>query len=178
MAVSKHSRKAVPGTNPFSLKLFRNSSVSPERERAWHDTVRHAGTGNPPLRFPVYEHLYLLNVHAQKMVELLAELSRRFAIGREPMLYHQSLIQFVRASVSQGIVESMNGVEQTDAWLHQSQQRLEENKLRDPDDVYISVRRREAERLRQRLPPRVQFLDEPPAAKTPAVNKVKTRKAV
>jgi hypothetical protein len=178
MAVSKHSRKAVPATNPFFLKLFRNSSVSRQRERAWLDAVRHVRTEDPPLRFPVYEHLYRFNAHAQEMVELLGELGSKFAIGRESMLYHQSLIQCVRASVSQGIVELMNGVELTDAWLHQSQQRVEESKLRDPDDVYISVRRREAERLRQRLPPRIRFLDEPLAAKTPAAKKAKKRKAV
>jgi hypothetical protein len=112
------------------------------------------------------------------MVELLGELGSKFAIGRESLLCHQSLIQYVRASVSQGIVELMNGVELTDAWLHQSQQRVEESKLRDPDDVYISVRRREAERLRQGLPPRIRFLDEPLAAKTPAAKKANPRKAV
>ena len=68
----------------------------------------------------------------------------------------------------------MAGVEQTEAWLHQSQRRVEEEKLRDPDDVYISVRQREAERLRQRLSPRIQFLDESLPAKAPAA---KNRKA-
>ena len=52
MAVSKHNRKDPPGTNRFFLELFRNSRVSEEGERAWHDAVRHAGTGSPPSRFP------------------------------------------------------------------------------------------------------------------------------
>lgn len=160
MAASKDSRGSEPDTNPFFLKLFRNSPLSKERQRRWQDAVRHAGTEHPPLRFPVYRHLYLLNVYAQKMVELLEELSRKFAINSESLPYYQAMIQYARALVSQDIVESMNGVEQTEAWLHQSQQRVEEEKLRDPDDVYISVRQREAERLRQGLPPRIRFLDE------------------
>lgn len=36
----------------------------------------------------------------------------------------------------------------------------EEKKLRDPEDVYLEVRRKEAERASEGLPPRVQFLDE------------------
>jgi len=177
MAASKDTRRSASGTNPLFLELFRKSSVSKERERAWRDAVRHAGTGDPQLRFPVYEHLYLLNAYAQRMVELLEELSRKFAVNTESLPYYQSLIQFVRASASHGLIDFMAGVEETEAWLHQSQLRMEEEKLGDPDDVYISVRQREAERLRQRLPPRIQFLDETPPVKAPAAKKRKAVKA-
>ena len=177
MAASKDNRRSAPDTNPFFLKLFRNSSVSQERERAWHDAVRHPGTGDPQLRFPIYEHLYLLNVYAQKMVDLLEDVSRKFAINNESLPYYQSLLQYVRASASHGLINFMAGVEETEAWLHQSQLRMEEEKLGDPDDVYISVRQREAERLRQRLPPRIQFLDETPPVKAPAAKKRKAVKA-
>jgi len=177
MAVSKDTVPSAADTNPFFLELFRKSSVSKERERAWHDAVRHAGTGDPQLRFPVYEHLYLLNFYAQRMVELLEELSRKFAINTESLPYYQAMLQFVRASASHGLIDFMAGVEETEAWLYQSQQRVEEEKLRDPDDVYISVRQREAERLRQRLPPRIQFLDESLTVKAPAAKKRKAGKA-
>ena len=177
MAVSKHSRASDSGPNPFFLELFRDLSDSGERERSWHIAMAHGGEGTPPLRFPVYEHLYLLNVYAQKMAELLEDVSRKFAINSESLPYYQSLIQYVRASASHGLIDLMAGVEQTEAWLHQSQQRVEEEKLRDPDDVYISVREREAERLRQRLPPRIEFLDESPPVKAPAAKKRKAGKA-
>jgi len=176
MTVSKHTRKDTPGTNPFFQELFRNSRVSEERESAWQAAVRHAGMGSPPLRFPAYEHLYLLNVYAQKMVELLEELGGNFSIKREPMLYRQSLIQYVRASASQDIVDFMSGVELTEEWLFESQRRKVENSLRDPDDVYISVRHREAERAQQGLPPRVQFLDKSPVTNSPTTKKAKTVK--
>ena len=165
MATSKDTRRSGSDTNPFFRELFRNSNVSDKRQQEWQDAVRHAGTGTPPLRFPVYEHLYQYNLCAEKMVELLEELSSKFAIEPKALHYHQSLIQYARAVISLDIVESMAGVEHTEAWLFQTQQRSEEEKLRDPDDVYITVRRREAERMKMGLPPRIRFLDQPRSVK-------------
>jgi hypothetical protein len=160
MAASKSTRRSVSNTNQQFQTYFQNSQISEERERAWHDAVRHAGTGTPPLRFPVYEHLHSLNVYAQKMVDLLKEVSSRFGINRETSLYHQSLIQYVRADASQELLQSMAEIEHTDSWLFQSQSHAEEKKLYDPDDVYFHVREREVERIHQGLPPRIEFLDE------------------
>ena len=161
MATSNDTRRSGPDTNPFFRELFRNSQVSDKRQQEWQDAVRRAGTGTIPLRFPVYEHLYQFNLCAQKMVELLEELSHKFAIDPKALLYNQAMIQYLRATISVDIVESMAGVEHTEAWLFQSQQRSEEEKLRDPDDVYITVRQREAERIKMGLPPRIRFLDAP-----------------
>jgi hypothetical protein len=160
MAVSKNTRRSIPDTNELFQTFFQNSQVSEERERAWQDAVRHAGTGTPPLRFPVYEYLYFLNVYAQKTVDLLKEVSSRFALSRETSLYHQSLIQYVRAGASRELVEHMAGIEHTDAWLFESQRKLEEKNLRDPEDVYFLVRDREQERIQQGFPPRIRFLDD------------------
>jgi hypothetical protein len=115
MAVSKNTRRSDPDTNELFQSFFQNSQVSVERQRVWHDAVRHAGTGTPPLRFPVYEYLYFLNVYAQKTDDLLMEVSSRFGLNREMSLYHQSLIQYVRASASRELLKSMAGIEHTDA---------------------------------------------------------------
>src|ERR1700723_3661767 len=165
MATSKDTRRSPSDTTPFFRELFRTSQVSDKCQQEWQDAVRHAGSGTPPLRFPVYEHLYQYNLCAEKMVELLEELSHKFAIEPKALLYHQSLIQFARAVISLDIVESMAGVEHTEAWLFQTQQRSEEEKLRDPDDVYITVRRREAGRDRLGLAPPIRFLDKPLSVK-------------
>jgi hypothetical protein len=159
MAVSKHIRIPAPETDPFFLELFRKSQISKERERAWRAAVRKAGKGNPALRFPVYGYLYGLNICAQEIIDLLERLSSSFALGRDSLRYHQSQVQYVRASVSQAILDSMAGVEITDAWLFENQRRREENSLRDPDDVYVSARERETERIAQGLPPRIKFLE-------------------
>jgi hypothetical protein len=165
MAVSKNTRKSDSDTNELFQTFFQNSQVSKERERAWHDSVRHAGTGTPPLRFPVYEHLYSLNVYAQKMVDMLKEVSSRFALNRETSLYHQSLIQYVRAAASRELLDSLSETEHTEAWLFQSQRHVEEKKLYDPDDVYLQAREHEVERINQGFKPRIEFLDEKLAIK-------------
>jgi hypothetical protein len=162
MATSKDNRASGCETNPFFLELFRDHFESDERERAWLTAMAHAGEGTLPLRFPVYETLYLINVHAQKLIDLLEEMACRFGIDHDSLEYHHSLIQLVRSGASQSIVEHMNGVETTDEWLFDRQRIVEENKLRDADDVYISVRQREEERIGLGLAPRIQFLDEPP----------------
>src|ERR1700721_1299358 len=173
MATSNDTRRSGPDTNPFFRELFRNGQVSDKRQQEWQDAVGRAGTGTAPLRFPVYEHLYQFNLCAQKMVELVEELSSNFAIDPEARLYSQSLIQYLRASISLDIVEQMAGVEHTEAWLFQSQQRSEEGKRRDPDDVYITVGQREAERIKMGLPPRIRFMDAPRSAKKSAGKKTR-----
>jgi hypothetical protein len=65
----------------------RNLSESGERERTWHTAIAHAEEGTPPLRFPVYETLYLLNAYA--LVDLLEEVNIRLGIGHESLEYHQ-----------------------------------------------------------------------------------------
>ncbi|HEU5400126.1 MAG TPA: hypothetical protein VFU86_02145 [Terriglobales bacterium] len=165
MAVSKNTCESDKDTNQLLQHFFRNSQVSSERERAWKDAVRHAGTRPSPLRFPVYEVLYSLNVQAQKMVELLEDITGRFALNRDTSRYHQSPIQYIRAEVSRDLVESMALVEHTESWLFEGLRRAEEKKLFDPDKVYLEVREREAERARQGLPPLIKFLSTEPNAK-------------
>ena len=160
MAVSKHNRASVCETNPFFLELFRDHSESDERERQWRTAVAHAGKGDPPLRFPVYECLYLINIYAQKLVDLLDEASNRFCVEHESLLYYQSLIQCVRAGASQDIVAFMNDVELTEEWLFDRLRVNEEKKFRDAEDAYLEVRKLEAERAEEGLAPRIQFLDE------------------
>jgi hypothetical protein len=161
MAASKHTGASGCDTNPFFLELFRDRSETDERERLWHTAMAHAGEDTPPLRFPVYECLYLINAHSQRLVDLLEELSKRFSVEHDSVAYFQSLIQCVRAGASQDIVSFMNDVELTEEWLFERLRVNEEKKLRDPEDAYLDVRRQEAERKERRLPPRIQFLEEP-----------------
>jgi hypothetical protein len=176
MATLKDNRASGCETNPFFLELFRDLSNPGERERAWHTAMVHAGEGTPPLRFPVYETLYLINIHAQKLVDLLEDLSRRFGVDHESLKYHQSLIQYVRAVASQSIAAHMNDIETTEEWLFERQRMNEENKLRDPEDADLEMRHREAERAEEGLPPGVQLLDEPLPEKPPTEKEGRTGK--
>jgi hypothetical protein len=161
MAVSKHNRASGCETNPFFLEVFRDHSESDERERLWHAAIAHAGEGDPPVRFPVYECLYFINVHSQKLIDLLEDASKRFGVEHDSLAYYQSLIQSVRAGASHDIVSFMNDVELTEEWLFERLRVNEEKKFRDPEDAYLEVRRQEAEREEKGLPPRIQFLEEP-----------------
>jgi hypothetical protein len=161
MAVSKNTRRTVSDTNQRIQKLFRKSMASSDdRELEWRKAVQHAGTGTPPLRFPVYEHLYLLNVYSQKLVDLIKEITSKFGICPQDSLYHESMIQQVRAGISSDILGHMHGVEVTEDWLFGTLRKAEEKNFSDPDDVYFDVRKREEERIKDGLAPRIHFLDE------------------
>jgi hypothetical protein len=54
----------------------------------------------------------------------------------------------------------MTEIEHTEAWLFETQRKLEEKRFLDPDDIYYQIRDREEERAQQGLPPRIRFLDE------------------
>jgi hypothetical protein len=161
MAVSKHTRRPVSETNQKLQKLFRNSMASSDgREQEWRKALDHTETGMPPLRFPIYEHLYFLNIYSQRLVDLIREITGKFGISRRDSLYHESLIQQVRAGVAGDVLDRMHGVEVTEEWLFGSLRREEEKGFHDPDDVYLEVQKREKERIKDGLAPRICFLDE------------------
>ena len=162
MAVSKSTRRSTPDTNEPLKQIFRESQVSKDREKAWIHALLDSETGDPPLRFPVYSSLYLINTAAQQLIDALRSVSERFSIDETWSTYQQALVQFVRASASRNVLAAMTEIEHTEAWLFETQRKLEEKKFLDPDDVYYHVRDREAERSLQGLPPRIQFLNEEP----------------
>jgi hypothetical protein len=120
--------------------------------------VQHAEAGI--LRFPIYESVYFLNLHSQKLVDLIQEMTGKFGIRPEQSLYHQAMIQQVRAAVTGDALGHMHGIEITEEWLFGCLRREEEKQLRDPDDVYLEVREREKRRIQEGYPPRIRFLDE------------------
>jgi hypothetical protein len=162
MAVSKSTRRSTPDTNQLLKEIFRNSQVSKDREQAWSRALLHSETGDPPLRFPVYSSLYLINTSAQQLVDALRTVSDRFSLDETWSVYGQALIQYVRASASRNILAAMTEIEHTEAWLFETQRRLEEKKFFDQDDIYFQVREREKDRIQQGLSPRIRFLDEKP----------------
>lgn len=168
MAVSKNTRRSDSDTNQVLKEILQSNKVSADREQGWSQALRHTETGDPPLRFPVYEHLYQINVYAQYLVDALRAASEKFTINQSWSVYQQSLVKYVRAADTRNILTEMTEIEHTEAWLFQTLRDREEKKFYDPDDVYFEVRDREAERVQQGLPPRVQFLEEKPKAKPPS----------
>ena len=152
MAASKDTRTSGCEPSPFFLELFRDLSDSGSRKRTWHTAMARTGEGAPPLGFPAYKSLYLITVHASKLVVLLEETSGRFGIDHESVAFRKSSIKLVPLAALQSIAGRMNDVEITEQWLFERQRLNKESKLPDPDDVYISLRRHEGERIGQGLP--------------------------
>jgi hypothetical protein len=67
----------------------------------------------------------------------------------------QADIEGVRCGVNADFVEHLADSERFDEGRFWKQKRAFEKKWRDPDDVYIDVERREVERQKQGLPPRI-----------------------
>jgi len=108
---------------------------------------------SPKLR--IYESLFLLNQGVDHVVALLRGMEKFSFADKESLQSGQVEIEEVRCSVNADIVEHLVDSERFDEGRFWKQKRAFEKKWRDPDDVYIDVERREEERKKQGLPPRV-----------------------
>jgi hypothetical protein len=135
MAVPKNTRTSTPTTSPTLQQLiqqvFRKHN-HPEVERDWQRAVRPGQTSQATMRFPLYEHLYLLNLHAQKLIDLLQEVGSKFGVENDEWPLLQILVQETRASASHCIVARMSDIEMTEGWLFEQLRRLEQTRLREP----------------------------------------------
>jgi hypothetical protein len=108
---------------------------------------------SPKLR--LYECLFLWNQGVDQLVAILRSMEK-FPFARESALQHaQAEIEEVRADVNADLLEEQAEYELNDAGRFSKQRRAYEKQREDPDDVYIDVQRREEERKKQGLPPRI-----------------------
>lgn len=114
-----------------------------------------------PLKRPaVYRRLYLVNKRLIQAGEVLEQLRVGLETPGKELLYSRRLLQEVRSSICESVLESLNAIEMVELARLSKLREAEEKKLRDPDEVYIQVRSREKERRRQGLPERIKFLDD------------------
>jgi hypothetical protein len=113
-------------------------------------------THSPKLR--IYESLFPLNQSVDQLVALLREIERVPFPDKESTECAVVEIEEVRCDVNADFTEKLADSELFDEGHIWEQRREFEKKWRDPDDVYIEVQRREEERKKKRLPPRVVFL--------------------
>jgi hypothetical protein len=103
----------------------------------------------------IYESLFLLNQGVDHLVALLCGMEKFPFTDRESMKSAVAEIEEVRCDMNADFVEHLADRERFDEGRFSKQRRAFEKKWRDPDDVYIDVGRREEERKKQGLPPRV-----------------------
>jgi hypothetical protein len=111
---------------------------------------------SPKLR--TYESLFLLNEGVDRVVNLLRNMGKFPFADKESVQCAIVEIEEVRADMNADITEHLADSERSDEGRFWKQRRQFEKKWRDPDDVYIEVERREEERKKRGLPPRVGVL--------------------
>ena len=120
--------------------------------------IRSPFSTQPPARsakLRIYESLFLLNQGIDQVVATLRGMEKFPFARRDALQCAQARIEEVRADVNADFVEELADRERHDEGRFWKRQRAYEDKLTDPDDVYLSVEEREEERKKQGLPPRV-----------------------
>ena len=108
---------------------------------------------SPKLR--IYESLFQLNHGVDQVVAILRSMEKIPFANKESLHSAVAEIEEVRAGMNADFTEQLGDRKRSDEARFWKQRRAFENKLRDPDDVYIDVERREKERKKHGLPPRV-----------------------
>jgi len=108
---------------------------------------------SPKLR--IYESLFLLNQSVDQVVAILHDMEKFPFADKESLESAQTEIEEVRASMNADFTEQLGDRERFDEGRFWKRRRALEKKWRDPDDVYIDVERREEQRKKQGLPPRL-----------------------
>jgi hypothetical protein len=111
---------------------------------------------SPKLR--IYESLFLLNEGMDHLIALLREMEKLPLADKELVQCAVVEIEEVRCDMNADFTEKLADSERFDEGRFWKQRREFEKKWRDPDDVYIDVGRREEERKKQGLPPRLGVL--------------------
>ena len=108
---------------------------------------------SPKLR--IYEHLFLWNQGVDHVVALLRDMEKFPFSDKESVQSAVAEVEEVRCDMNADFIEHLADSERFDEGRFSKQRHAFEKKWRDPDDVYIDVERREEERKKQGLPPRV-----------------------
>ena len=130
------------------------------------------GIGSPFLKQPsarspklrIYESLFLLNEGMDHLITLLHEMAKLPFADKESLQCAVVEIEEVRCDMNADFTEKLADSERLDEGRFWKQRREFEKKWRDPDDVYFEVERREEERKKQGLPPRLGVLPHPAVA--------------
>lgn len=124
------------------------------------------GIGSPFLKQPskrspklrIYESLFLLNEGVDHVITLLREMEKLPLADKESIKCAVVEVEQVRCGLNADFTEHLVDSERFDEGRFWKRRQEFEKKWRDPDDVYIDVGRREEERKKHGLPPRVGVL--------------------
>ena len=112
----------------------------------------------------IYEALFLLNENVDQVIEVLRGMEKLPSADKESIRWAIVEIDEVRCAVNADFIERQADDERFDQGRFWKKRRDFEKELLDPDDVYVDVQRREEERKKQGLPPRLGVLPHTAAA--------------
>ena len=112
----------------------------------------------------IYETLFLLNRNVEHVIEVLRSMEKLPSADKESIRCAIVEIDEVRCAMNADFIERQADNERFDQGRFWKKRREFEKKLHDPDDVYVDVQRREEERKKQGLPPRLGVLPHSAAA--------------
>jgi hypothetical protein len=125
---------------------------------AVNEVIRSLFPTQPSARSPklrIYESLFLLNQGFDHLVALLHGMEKFPFAEKEELRVAVIEIEEVRCDMNADFAEHLVDSERLDEGRFSKQRHDYEKQWRDPDDVYLNVERREEERKKQGLPPRV-----------------------
>jgi hypothetical protein len=128
---------------------------------AVNEVIRSTFPTQPSARSPklrIYESLFLFNQSVDHLIDLLHSMEKLPFAEKEELRSAIVEIEQVRCDMNADFAENLVDSERFDEGRFWKQKRAFEKKWRDPDDVYIDVERREEERKKQGLPPRLGIL--------------------
>jgi hypothetical protein len=108
---------------------------------------------SPKLR--VYRYLFLLNHRLHETLQILKRLESCPGLRRHFLRAFQVEVEEFRAETNFELTALLSEREEQDWARFGKLHRRWRKQFADPDDVYIEVERREAQRLKQGLPPRL-----------------------
>jgi hypothetical protein len=103
----------------------------------------------------IYESLFLFNQCVDQLVALLRWMTNLSSADKDSMDCAIFEVEEVRCDLNADFTEQLADSERFDAGHFAQRLRVLEKQWCDPDDVYVEVERREAERVQQGLPRRV-----------------------
>ena len=123
-----------------------------------NEVIRSPFPTQPSARSPklrIYESLFLFNQGVDHLVALLHAMEKLPLAEKEELQSFIVEVELVRCDLNADFANHLTDSERFDEGRFWKQRRDYEKQWRDPDDIYIDVERREEERKKQGLPPRV-----------------------
>jgi hypothetical protein len=110
------------------------------------------------MKMHVYEVLYSMNQGFEQALQGLKDLAKYALIRKDSLRSIAVGIQEVRAGANADFIEELGELERNDQGRFWKERRAFEKKLEDPDDIYITIQRREEQRKKMGLSPRIVVL--------------------